>query len=71
MYLARDIRTGANVAIKMSPVSDIENLKNEIALQRLTEHPCIVTYYETYQSADYLWVCRSHVFGWLRGTSVC
>ena len=64
MYLARELKTGANVAIKMSPVSDIENLKNEIALQRLTEHPCIVTYHETYQSAEHLWV-RPFAFGGL------
>ncbi len=56
MYLAKDMRTDELVAIKLCSASDIENLKNEIALQRLSAHDCIVGYKETYMAKEQLWV---------------
>lgn len=41
----------------MSAASDLENLKHEIALQRLSKHDNIVKYFETYMKGGNLWVC--------------
>lgn len=56
VYLAKDTRSDELVAVKLCPATDIENLKNEIALQRLSAHECIVAYKETYMAKDQLWV---------------
>jgi hypothetical protein len=56
VYLAKDVRSDELVAVKLCPATDIENLKNEIALQRLSAHECIVGYKETYMAKDQLWV---------------
>jgi hypothetical protein len=56
VYLAKDLRTGNFVALKLAPVSDLANLKNEIALQRLCAHECIVSCLDTYITSDHLWV---------------
>ena len=62
VYLATDRRTGAKVAIKMAPATDLANLKTEIAIQKLSAHPSIVSYIETYLHKDQLWV--SATWGW-------
>ena len=56
MYLAKDLRSDELVALKLCPAKDIENLKNEIALQRLSAHECIVAYKDTYLAKEQLWV---------------
>lgn len=56
VYLGTDRRTGEKVAIKVAPASDLANLKQEIALQKMSTHPCIVSYKETYLSKEQLWV---------------
>ena len=56
VYLATDRRTGAKVAIKMAPATDLANLKTEIAIQKLSAHPSVVSYIETYLCKDQLWV---------------
>ena len=56
VYLAKDLRTDELVAIKLCPATDLDNLKNEIALQRLSAHECVVAYKETYMTKDQLWV---------------
>jgi serine/threonine protein kinase len=58
VYLATDRRTHEKVAIKIAPSSDLTNLKQEIALQKLSSHPCIVSYKETYLHKDQLWVWK-------------
>lgn len=58
VYLGSDRRSPAaeKVAIKVAPVSDLANLKQEIALQKMSAHPCIVGYKETFLSKEQLWV---------------
>ena len=56
-YKATDTRDGKKVAIKVCPASDLDNLKNELALQRMSKHPNIVSLYECYLWRDQLWVC--------------
>jgi hypothetical protein len=59
VFLGTDRRTGAKVAIKQAAVSDLANLKTEIAIQKLSAHPCIVSYLETYLHREQLWVRRA------------
>lgn len=56
VFLAIDKRSGERVAVKIAPASDLANLKQEIALQKLSVHPSIVSYKETYMQRDQLWV---------------
>ena len=63
VYLGSDRRTGQKVAIKMAPVTDLANLKTEIAIQKLSAHPSIVSYIETYVHKEQLWVSRRNEAG--------
>jgi len=63
VYLGTDTRTGQKVAIKIAPATDLANLKNEIALQRLSAHPAIVSYLETYLRGEHLWIVLEFVHG--------
>lgn len=56
VYLGRDKRSGQKVAIKVAPAADLANLRNEIALQKMSIHPCIVSYLETFLHRDAIWV---------------
>ncbi|KAK8799688.1 hypothetical protein WA158_006236 [Blastocystis sp. Blastoise] len=56
VYKATDPRDGKKVAIKVCPASDLDNLKNELALQRMSKHPNIVTLHECYLYRDQLWI---------------
>lgn len=56
VFLATDRRTRAKVAVKMAPAADLANLKTEIALQKLSAHPNVVSYLETFLHKDQLWV---------------
>lgn len=63
VYLAIDNRTKEKVAIKMAPASDLANLKTEIAIQKLSAHPSIVSYKETYLQKDQLWIVMEYMHG--------
>lgn len=43
-------------ALKVAPVSDLENIKNEIAMHAMSQHPNIVQYVETFHYGESLWV---------------
>lgn len=58
-----DRDTGKSVAIKVAPASDLSNLKMEIALQKLSSHPNVVSYIETYLHKDQLWIVLELVHG--------
>ena len=55
--------TGAKVAIKIAPASDLANLKNEIALQAMSVHPDIVSLLGTYLHGEELWIVLELVHG--------
>lgn len=58
VYSCTDMRTKKKVAVKMSVISEVtplDMLFNEIALQKLSKHPNVVSSYETY-------ACRNRVF---------
>jgi serine/threonine protein kinase len=63
VYLGIDVRTGSQVAIKVAPASDLANLKNEIALQKMSRHANIVSYIETYMHRDQLWIVLEYIHG--------
>lgn len=63
VYLGKDKRTGEQLAIKVAPASDLANLKQEIALQKLSAHPSIVGYKETYLNKDQLWIIMEFIHG--------
>lgn len=63
VYLGTDRRTGEKVAIKIAPASDLSNLKQEIALQKMSIHPSIVSYKETYIHRDQLWIVLEYIHG--------
>lgn len=49
-------KTKEIVAIKISPMSEIDELKNEIALHALSQHKNVVNYKETYAYREELWI---------------
>ena len=63
VFLGTDKRSGKQVAIKTCAASDLVNLKTEIALQKLSVHPNIVSYIETYLHKDQLWIVLEFVHG--------
>jgi len=63
VYLGIDTRNGSQVAIKVAPASDLVNLKNEIALQKISKHANIVGYVETYLYRDQLWIVLEYIHG--------
>lgn len=48
--------TGEAVAIKVCPSSELDALKNEIAMQAMSHHENIVQYIETYLYKDKIWI---------------
>lgn len=59
VFLGTDRSSGEKVALKVAPASDLANLKQEIALQKMSTHPCIVSYKQTFLYKDQLWVCAA------------
>jgi hypothetical protein len=58
-----DRRDKSRVALKVAPASDLANLKTEIAIQKLSQHPNIVAYKETYLVKDQLWIVLEYIHG--------
>lgn len=56
VYKCKDLRDGEIKAVKISPMSDLENIKNEIAMQAMSDHCNIVNYVESFQTGDSLWI---------------
>jgi serine/threonine protein kinase len=50
VYSATDKRNGRKVALKIAPLSELADLKNEIALQAMSKHPNVVECIEAYES---------------------
>ena len=49
-------KTGRRCAAKIAPLSDLENVKQEIAMHALSKHKNIVSYFETFQYKNELWM---------------
>lgn len=63
MYKGTDSQTKERVAIKVAPASDLKNLKNELALQRMCHHENIVALKDCYLWNDKLWVRKEDKMG--------
>ncbi|KAH9604587.1 hypothetical protein KSS87_003608 [Heliosperma pusillum] len=69
VYQARNIETGANVAIKVVDkekvlkVGMIEQIKREISVMRLVRHPHVVQLYEVMASKTKIYIVMEHVRG--------
>ena len=63
VYVCTDQRTQERVAVKISPMKDLENLKNEIAMHSLSQHDNIVEYKETFAHGDSLWILLEYMDG--------
>ena len=48
--------SGDAVAIKVCPASELDALKNEIAMQAMSSHDNIVKYIETYLHKEKIWI---------------
>lgn len=56
VYVCTDLRNNTKCAVKVAPMSDLENVKNEIAMHALSKHENIVQYIETFAHDDSLWI---------------
>lgn len=63
VYVCTDLRTNKRCAVKISPMSDLENIKNEIAMHALSKHDNIVEYFETFAHQDSLWILLEFMEG--------
>mmetsp|Transcript_12956 Transcript_12956/g.20981 ORF Transcript_12956/g.20981 Transcript_12956/m.20981 type:complete len:451 (-) Transcript_12956:110-1462(-) len=63
VYVCTDLRTKEKCAVKVSPMSDLENIKNEIAMHALSKHENIVGYKETIAYQDELWILLEYMSG--------
>ena len=61
-YKGTDAKTKERIALKVAPASDIKNLKNELALQRMCHHENIVALRDCFLWNDKLWVGTSFLF---------
>ena len=55
-YKGTSTETGERVALKVSPASDLQNLKNELAMQRLCNHPNLVGLRDCFLWNNQLWI---------------
>lgn len=55
--------TGEIVAIKIAPAEELDSLKNEIALQALSQHENVVKYLETYFFDERIWIVMEMMSG--------
>ena len=49
-------KTGRKCAAKICSLAELENVKQEIAMHAMSEHPNIVSYFETFQFKNELWM---------------
>jgi len=63
VYLANDSRTNNKVAIKIMPLNN-QNMKllvTEIGIMKTSEHPNIVSYYDSYLVGEHIWVVMEYM----------
>jgi serine/threonine protein kinase len=56
-------KTGKRCAIKMTDIQELEQVKTEICMQTMCGHPNVVSYIETYQTSDHVWMVMEFVEG--------
>jgi hypothetical protein len=63
VYKVTDLRTGEIKAVKVTPMEELSYIKQEIALQSMSEHANIVQYGETIAHQDSLWISMEYIDG--------
>ena len=63
VWLCVDKLTGEHCAAKVTDLSELENLKNEIAIHCTTQHENIVRYIRSYAYAEQLWIVLEYMTG--------
>lgn len=63
VYAARDIRSGAAVALKISPIAELPYLTNEIGIQSLSKHPNFAEFIEAYAYGDSVCIVMELILG--------
>jgi serine/threonine protein kinase len=63
VYSATDRKNGRKVALKISPINEMNELVNEIGLQSLSKHPNIVEFIEAYQGSDEICIVMELMVG--------
>ena len=66
VFLATDSRTGNHVAVKrlqLGPRTDVNQLRNEMAMMRMSKHANVVEYTNTYLHGDALWCVMEYMDG--------
>lgn len=63
VYAATSIATGKKVALKVSPLAELTDLVNEIALQSMSNHPNVVQCIEAYRGKDDICIVMELVDG--------
>jgi serine/threonine protein kinase len=63
VYSATDRKTGRKVALKISPINEMNELVNEIGLQSLSRHPNIVEFIEAFQGTDEICIVMELMVG--------
>ena len=56
VYKCKDLRTSLPCAVKISPMCDLENVRNEIGMHAMSKHENIVEYLETIAYKNELWI---------------
>ena len=56
VWSATELKTKKKCAVKITDLSDLANLQNEIAMQTLSSHPNVVQYMGAYAWQDKLWI---------------
>lgn len=63
VYKVTDLRTGDIKAVKISPKEELTFIKQEIALQAMSEHANIVQYEETIAYKESVWISMEFIDG--------
>lgn len=63
VFVAEERATGETCAIKLSPLSDLENMKNEIGMQSMSKHANVVEYRCSYIHDDKIWIVMEIMTG--------
>jgi len=63
VYAAHHRKTKKRVAIKITSIRELDQLKTEISMQVMSRHPNVVSYMDTYATADSLWMIMEYMKG--------
>ena len=63
VFEAINKKTNKRCAIKMTDIQELEQVKTEICMQTMCTHPNVVSYIETFQTTEHVWMVMEFVEG--------